>query len=182
MDNIKRIDDFIEKYSVFEVNYDGVFFELPLRYEYGKVLSLKLSNSNRMSYSEMLDMLVYKLECEIRVEKVLNFKERISADFLHTDCVNDHFDALDYWNYGDVYFSGCFDVGSSSIGCDWIDKRLGYIDRSLLDISKAGFSKEALLDDGGSSSATSFSFVLKKKGKSRVKLTIFNTFSFIYWP
>ncbi|GJX18872.1 hypothetical protein Tco_0221549 [Tanacetum coccineum] len=52
--------------EVFEVNYDGVFFELPLRYEYGKVLSLKLSNSNRMSYSEMLDMLVYKLESEIR--------------------------------------------------------------------------------------------------------------------
>ncbi|GJW70740.1 hypothetical protein Tco_0127657 [Tanacetum coccineum] len=66
MDNSKRIDDFTEKFSVFEVNYDGVFFKQPLRYEYGKVLSLTLSNSNRMSYSEMLDMLVYKLECEIR--------------------------------------------------------------------------------------------------------------------
>nr|GEZ60208.1 transposase, MuDR, MULE transposase domain protein [Tanacetum cinerariifolium] len=42
-----------------------MFHELPLRYEYGKVLPLKLSNLNRMSYSEMLDMLVYKLECEI---------------------------------------------------------------------------------------------------------------------
>nr|GEY23478.1 hypothetical protein [Tanacetum cinerariifolium]GEY25862.1 hypothetical protein [Tanacetum cinerariifolium] len=147
MDNSKRINDFTEKYSVFEVNYDGVLFELPLRYEYGKVLSLKLSNSNRMSYSEMLDMLVYKLECEIH------------------DCVDDHFDTLDYWNYEDVYFSGYFDVGCSCIGCDWIDERVGYTDRLLLDISKAKFSKEALLNDDGSSSTTSLSLVLKRKGK-----------------
>ncbi|GJS97022.1 hypothetical protein Tco_0803990 [Tanacetum coccineum] len=257
MDNSKRIDDFTKKYSVFEVNYDGVFFELPLRYEYGKVLSLKLSNSNRMSYSKMLDMLVYKLECEIRdlfycihtncleigltlVEgdfdlkkmydmaelyglfnlciahlpknlaayyfKNLSFvdyhedikyklksheklkmdaasmtidelvswekeeaRKNLYADFLHVDCVDDHLNTLDYWNYEDVYFSGCFDVGSSSTGCDWIDERVGYVDRSLSDISKAEFSKEALLDDGGSSFATSLSFVFKRKGKSRVK-------------
>nr|GEZ52237.1 hypothetical protein [Tanacetum cinerariifolium] len=78
---------------------------------------------------------------------------------------------LDYWNYEDVYFSGCFDVGGSSTGCDWIDKRVGYTDRSLSDISKAEFSKEALLNDGGSSSVTSLSFVLKRKGKSKVKFT-----------
>ncbi|GJX96260.1 hypothetical protein Tco_0352058, partial [Tanacetum coccineum] len=90
MDNSKRIDDFTEKFSVFEVNYDGVFFKQPL---------------------------------------------------------------------------------SSSTGCDWIDERVGYVDRSLPDISKVEFSKEALLDDGGSSSATSLSFVLKRKGKSRVKFT-----------
>ncbi|GJY59132.1 hypothetical protein Tco_0459024 [Tanacetum coccineum] len=66
MDNSKRIDDSTENYSLFEVNYDGMFDELPLRYAYGKVLPLKLSNSNRMTYSEILDMLVYKLECEIR--------------------------------------------------------------------------------------------------------------------
>ncbi|GKC27143.1 hypothetical protein Tco_1034437 [Tanacetum coccineum] len=279
MDNSKRIDDFTEKYSVFEVNYDGVFFELPLRYEYGKVLSLKLSNSNRMSYSKMLDMLVYKLECKIRglfycihtnsleigltlvegdfdmkkmydmaelyglinlyiahlpknlaayyfknlsfvdyhedikyklksheklkmdaasmtIDELVSWEKEearspylrtpplkprrksiviqgnnLYADFLHADCVDDHFDALDYWNYEDVYFSGCFDVGGSSTGCDWIDERVGYDDRSLPDISKAEFSKEALLNDGGSSSATSLSFVLKRKGKNRVKFT-----------
>nr|GEY80914.1 hypothetical protein [Tanacetum cinerariifolium]GEY81539.1 hypothetical protein [Tanacetum cinerariifolium]GEY81543.1 hypothetical protein [Tanacetum cinerariifolium] len=59
----------------------------------------------------------------------------------------------------------------SSTGCDWIDERVGYTDRSLLDISKAEFSKEALLNDGGSSSATYLLFVLKRKGKSRVKFT-----------
>ncbi|GJZ11928.1 hypothetical protein Tco_0546687 [Tanacetum coccineum] len=135
MDYSKRINDFTKKYSVFKVNYDGVFFELPLRYEYGKVLSLKLSNSNRMSYSEMLDMLVYKLECEIR---------------------------------GLFY---CVHTNSLEIGCDWIDERVGYADHSLPDISKAEFSNEALLNDGGSSSATSLSFILKRKGKSRVKFT-----------
>ncbi|GKB40906.1 hypothetical protein Tco_0885848, partial [Tanacetum coccineum] len=74
LDNSKRnvsklfmfmFDDSAEKYSIFEVNYDGIFIELPLWYEYGKLLSLKLANSNRMSNSKMLDMLVYKLECEI---------------------------------------------------------------------------------------------------------------------
>ncbi|GJT51246.1 retrovirus-related pol polyprotein from transposon TNT 1-94 [Tanacetum coccineum] len=89
----------------------------------------------------------------------------MTADFLHADCVDDHFDALDYWNYEDVYFSGCFDVGGSSTGRDWIDEHVGYTDHSLLDISKAEFSKEALLNDGGSSSATSLSFILKRKAR-----------------
>nr|GEY60961.1 hypothetical protein [Tanacetum cinerariifolium] len=70
-----------------------------------------------------------------------------------------------------MYFSGCFDVGGSSTGCDWIDERVGYTDRSLSDISKAKISKQALLNDGGSSLATSLSIVLKRKGKSRVKFT-----------
>nr|GEV84271.1 reverse transcriptase domain, reverse transcriptase zinc-binding domain protein [Tanacetum cinerariifolium] len=74
-------------------------------------------------------------------------------------------------NYEDVYFSGCFDVGGSRIGCDWIDEHVSYDDHSLLDISKAGFSKKALLDYGRPSLATSLSYVLKKKGKSRVKFT-----------
>ncbi|GJR65987.1 hypothetical protein Tco_0012052 [Tanacetum coccineum] len=97
--------------------------------------------------------------------------KNLYANFLHANCVADYFDALDYWNYEDVYFSGCFDVGGSNTWCDWIDKRMGYDDRSLSDISKAEFSKEALLDDGGSSSTTSLSFVLKRKSKSRVKFT-----------
>ncbi|GJZ05280.1 putative reverse transcriptase domain-containing protein [Tanacetum coccineum] len=36
-----------------------------LRYEHGKILTLKLSKLNRMSYSKMLDMLSYKLEYQI---------------------------------------------------------------------------------------------------------------------
>nr|GEV43296.1 RNA-directed DNA polymerase, eukaryota, reverse transcriptase zinc-binding domain protein [Tanacetum cinerariifolium] len=147
MDKSKRTDDSTEKFLVFEVNYDGVFIELPLRYDYGKVLSLKLTNSNRMSYSQMLDML-----------------ERISVDFLHADCVDDHFDPFDYWNYKDVYFIGCFDFGD-----DWIDEHVGYDDLSLPTISKDEFSKEIVLDDGGSFSVTSLSFLLKRKGKIRVK-------------
>ncbi|GJT41816.1 hypothetical protein Tco_0941681 [Tanacetum coccineum] len=40
-----------------------------------------------------------------------------------------------------------------------------------LPLSKDVFSKDVVLDAGGSSSTTSLSFVLKKKGKSRVKFT-----------
>nr|GEX28264.1 reverse transcriptase domain-containing protein [Tanacetum cinerariifolium] len=74
--------------------------------------------------------------------------KNLYANFLHADCVDDHFDALDYWNYEDVYFSGGFDF--------W---------------RKAEFSIETLLNDGGSSSTTYLSFVLKRKGKSKVKFT-----------
>nr|GFA23073.1 hypothetical protein [Tanacetum cinerariifolium] len=152
-------------------------------YGYGKILSLKLSNSNRMSYSEMLDMLIYNYEIFARSpylrapplkprRKSIEFQgKNLYADFFHADYVDDHFDTLDYWKYEDVYFSGFFNVGGSSTGCDWIDECMGYIDRSLSDISKARFSKEALLNDGRSSSSTCLSFVLKRKGKSRVKFT-----------
>ncbi|GJU05469.1 hypothetical protein Tco_1121899 [Tanacetum coccineum] len=54
-----------KNYVIFEVNHDGVFNLLPLRYDHGKILTLKLSNLIRMSFSKLLDMLSYKLECEI---------------------------------------------------------------------------------------------------------------------
>nr|GEV32573.1 hypothetical protein [Tanacetum cinerariifolium] len=165
---------------------------------YEKPSFRSMDNSKRMSYSEMLGMLVYKLECEIRglfycipknsleigltlvqgdfdMKKCMEkeearspylrtplFKPRrnsiefqgknLYADFLHVDYVDDHFDAPDYWSYKDVYFSGCFDVGSFSTWCDWINERVGYDDRSLLDISKAEFSKEEdrVMFQGGS--------------------------------
>ncbi|GJW73288.1 hypothetical protein Tco_0132658 [Tanacetum coccineum] len=187
MDNSKRINDFTEKYSVFEVNYDGVLFELPLSFvDYHEDIKFKLKSHEKLKMdaaSMTIDELVSWEKEEARSpylrtpplkssRKSIEFQgKNLYADFLHADCVDDHFDALDYWNYEDVYFSGCFDVGGSSTGCDWIDERVGYTDRSLPDISKAEFSKEALLNDGGSSSATSLSFVLKRKGKSRVKFT-----------
>ncbi|GKB30826.1 hypothetical protein Tco_0870227, partial [Tanacetum coccineum] len=54
-----------ENYVIFEVNHDGVFNLHPLRYDHGKILTLKLSKLTRMSFSKLLDMLSYKLECEI---------------------------------------------------------------------------------------------------------------------
>ncbi|GJT66673.1 hypothetical protein Tco_1018153 [Tanacetum coccineum] len=44
------------------------------------------------------------------------------------------------------------------------DEHVLYDDRSLPAISKDEFSKEVVLDDGGSSSATSLSFLLKREG------------------
>ncbi|GJV28214.1 hypothetical protein Tco_1384662 [Tanacetum coccineum] len=279
MDNSKRIDDSSENYSLFEVNYNGMFHELPLRYEYGKVLPLKLSNSKRTSYSQMLDMIVYKLECEIQglfyciprnsleigltivegnpdIKKMYDMAEirlinlyiahvpknlaayyfrnlsfddyhedidsklksheklkmdaasmtfdevvawekeeslspllrtpplklrrigieflvkNLYANFLHDDCVDDHFDPLDYWKYEDVYGGGCFDVGGSFKGFDWIDEPVGFDDRSLPGKSKDEFLNEVILDDVVSSTTTTLSLLLKRKGKSRVKFTI----------
>nr|GEW11473.1 hypothetical protein [Tanacetum cinerariifolium] len=54
-----------ENYFIFEVNYDGVFNLHPLRYDHGKILTLKLSKLIRTSFSKLLDMLSYKLEYEI---------------------------------------------------------------------------------------------------------------------
>ncbi|GJU97832.1 hypothetical protein Tco_1327103 [Tanacetum coccineum] len=280
MDNSKRIDDSTENYSLFEVNYDGMFDELPLRYAYGKVLPLKLSNSNRMTYSEILDMLVYKLECEIRalfysiprnsletgltivecdndVKKMydtaelyglinlyishfprnlasyyfknLTFDEahgdiqskvtsheklkshgnlalmtfdesrswekeqsispllrtpplkkrrkgiafqgkNLYADFLHADCVDDHFDVLDHWSYEDVYGGGCFDVSGSFKGFDCIEEPVGCDDGSLPVKIKDEFENEVILDDVVSS-PPNLSMLSKRKGKSRVKFT-----------
>nr|GEU32189.1 hypothetical protein [Tanacetum cinerariifolium] len=56
--------------------------------------------------------------------------------FLHVQCVDDHFDVLDYWKYEDVYGGGCFDVGGSFTGFDSIDERVGYGDRSLPGLRK----------------------------------------------
>ncbi|GJZ93624.1 hypothetical protein Tco_0665827 [Tanacetum coccineum] len=97
--------------------------------------------------------------------------KNLFAKFLHADSVDDHFDVLDYWKYEDVYGGGCFDVGGSFTGFDLIDERMGYNDRSLPGMSKDEFSNKVILDDGGSSSATSLSLLLKRKGKSRVKFT-----------
>nr|GEX79443.1 hypothetical protein [Tanacetum cinerariifolium] len=73
--------------------------------------------------------------------------------------------------YEDVYGGSCFDVSGSFTCFDSIDERVGYNDRSLTGKSKDEFSNKILLDDGGSSSATSLSVLLKRKGKSRVKFT-----------
>ncbi|GJZ94102.1 hypothetical protein Tco_0666305 [Tanacetum coccineum] len=136
MDNRKRIDDSTENYSLFEVNYDGMFDERPLR----------------------------RIGIEFPVKNLY-------ADFLHADCVNDHFDPLDYWKYEDVYGGGCFNVGGSFKGFDWIDEPVGFDDRSLPSKSKDEFSNEVILDDVVSSPATTLSLLLKRKGKSRVKFT-----------
>ncbi|GJU78660.1 hypothetical protein Tco_1275730 [Tanacetum coccineum] len=148
IDNSKRIDDSIENYSLFEVNYDGMFNELPLRYAYGKVLPLKLSNSNRMTYSEILDMLVYKLECEIRAL----------------------FYSIPRNSYEDVYSGGCFDVSGSFKGFDCIEEPVGCDNGSLPVKIKEEFENEVILDDVVSSPLI-LSMLSKRKGKSRVKFT-----------
>ncbi|GJV84311.1 hypothetical protein Tco_1524209 [Tanacetum coccineum] len=159
MDNSKRTDDLTKKYSVFEVNYDGMLFELPLSLEIG--LTIVEGDGDMKTMYDMA-----------KLRKGIEFQgKNMYAEFLHADCVDYHYDALDYWKYEDVYISGCWDVGGSSTDFDWINEHVGYDEGSLPAISKDVFSKDVVLDAGGSSSLTSLSFVLKKKCKIRVKFT-----------
>ncbi|GJX11926.1 retrovirus-related pol polyprotein from transposon TNT 1-94 [Tanacetum coccineum] len=157
MDNSKRTDDSTEKYSVFEVNYDGVFFELPLSLEIR--LTIVEGDGDMKTMYDMAELYLVSWEREearypyLRTpllkprRKCIEFQgKNLYAEFLHADCVYDHYDALDYWKYEDVYISGCWDVGSSSTGCDWIDEHVGYDDGSLPAISKDVFSKDVVLD------------------------------------
>nr|GEV03604.1 hypothetical protein [Tanacetum cinerariifolium] len=88
------------------------------------------------------------------------------------DCVDDHFDDLDYYSYEDVYGGDCFDVGSSFKGFDWIDEPVGYDDRSLLGKSTDEFSNEVILDAGVSSPTTILSLLLKRKGFLQTSFTM----------
>nr|GEW14965.1 hypothetical protein [Tanacetum cinerariifolium] len=115
----------------------------------------------------IMDLGVHLWSCRL----FWNIVKNLYADFLHADCVNDYFDPLDYWKYEDVYSGGCFYVGGSFKGFDWIDEHVGFDDRSLLGKSKNEFSNEVILDDVVSSPATTLSLLLKRKGKSRVKFT-----------
>nr|GEV28078.1 hypothetical protein [Tanacetum cinerariifolium] len=90
--------------------------------------------------------------------------------FLHADCVDDHFDVLDHWNYENLYGGGFFDVGGSFKGFDCIEEPVGYDDGSLPVKIKDKFENEVILDDVVSS-PSNFSMLLKRKGKSRVKFT-----------
>ncbi|GKE84786.1 hypothetical protein Tco_1558528, partial [Tanacetum coccineum] len=73
--------------------------------------------------------------------------KNLYADFLHADCVDNHFDPLDYWKYEDVYGGGCFDVSCSFKGFDWIDEPVGFDDCSLSGKSKDEFSNNLLHTD-----------------------------------
>ncbi|GJW75970.1 hypothetical protein Tco_0137652 [Tanacetum coccineum] len=69
------------------------------------------------------------------------------AKFLHADCVDDHFDPLDYWKYEDVYGGGCFDVGGSFKGFDWIDEHVGSDDRLLQNTLPGETFNEMYMED-----------------------------------
>ncbi|GJY53468.1 hypothetical protein Tco_0445132 [Tanacetum coccineum] len=108
MDNSKRINDSTENYSLFEVNYDGMFDELPLRTPPLRTPPLK------------------------KRRKGIAFQgKNLYADFLHVDCVDDHFDVLDHWSYEDVYGGGYFNVSGSFKVFDCTEEPVGCDDGSL---------------------------------------------------
>ncbi|GKA61322.1 hypothetical protein Tco_0760729 [Tanacetum coccineum] len=97
-------------------------------------------------------------------------RNNLYADFLHADCVDDHFDVLDHSSYEDVYGGGCFDVSGSFKGFDCIEEPVGYDNGSLLVKIKDEFENEVFLDDVVSS-PPNLSMLSIRKGKSRVKFT-----------
>nr|GEW26010.1 hypothetical protein [Tanacetum cinerariifolium] len=136
----------------------------------------KSSLSSMFSEKPPFSCMVHSKRIDDSTEKYSLFEvnydvKNLYADFLHANYVDDHFDPLDYWKYKDVYGGGCFDVGGSFKGFDWIDEPVGSDDRSLSGKSKDEFSNDVILDDVVSSPITTLSLLLKMKGKSRVKFT-----------
>nr|GEV31766.1 hypothetical protein [Tanacetum cinerariifolium] len=181
-----RIDDSTKKYSLSEVNYDGVFRELPLRNSLEIGLTIvegdpdikKMCDMNEM-YG-LINLYITHLLRNLAAYYFRNLSfddyhrdmhsklkiKNLYADFLNADCADDHFDPLDYWKYKDVYRGGCFDVGGFFKGFDWIYELVGSDDHSLSGKSKDEFSNDVILDDVVSSLATTLSLLLKMKGEN----------------
>ncbi|GKD96447.1 hypothetical protein Tco_1380344, partial [Tanacetum coccineum] len=104
MDNSKRIDDSTKKYSLFEVNYDGMFNERPL--SHGKLALMTSDESCSWKKEQSLSPLLRTQPLKKRRKGIAFQGKNLYADFLHADCVDDHFDVLDNWSYEDVYGGG----------------------------------------------------------------------------
>nr|GEU49327.1 phospholipase-like protein [Tanacetum cinerariifolium] len=120
-------------YVIFEVIYDGVFNLYPLRYDHGKILTLKLSKSMRMSFSKLLDMLSYKMECEIwgifysTPRSILEEGLTIVGDNFDMNKMYDMRKSLhDNWLYKGLSLDGPIDVGGQvySVPLDFIGANL----------------------------------------------------------
>ncbi|GJQ99709.1 hypothetical protein Tco_0522694 [Tanacetum coccineum] len=168
MDNSKRIDDSTENYSLFEVNYDGMFDERPL--SLGKLALMTFDESRSWEKEQSISPLLRIPPLKKRRKGITFQGKNLYADFLHDDCVDDHFDVLNNWSYEDVYGGGCFDVSGSFKGFDCIEEPVGCDDGSLPVKIKDEFENEVILDDVVSS-PTTLSMILKRKGKIRVKFT-----------
>ncbi|GJT40759.1 hypothetical protein Tco_0940624 [Tanacetum coccineum] len=147
MDNSKRIDDSIENYSLFEVNYDGMFDEQPLRNSLESGLTIIECDNDVKKMYDTDELYSRKLALMTFDESRSWEKEQSISKLLRTP-------PLKKRRKG-------FDCIEEPVGCD---------DGSLPGKIKDEFSNEVILDDVVSSPAT-LSMLLKRKGKSRVKFT-----------
>nr|GEU51637.1 phospholipase-like protein [Tanacetum cinerariifolium] len=177
MDNSKRIDDSTENYSLFEVNYDGMFDERPLSYfpqnlvsyyfknltfddAHGDIQS-KVTSHEKLKSHGKLALMTFD---EIRSWE----KEHSLSLLLRTPPLKKRRKGIAFQGknlYAKFLHANCvddhFDVLEEPVGCDG---------GSLPGKIKDEFSNEVILDDVVSSPAT-LSMLLKRKGKSRVKFT-----------
>ncbi|GJZ35946.1 hypothetical protein Tco_0581763, partial [Tanacetum coccineum] len=172
IDNSKRSDDSIEKYSLFEVNYNGMFHELPLRNSLEIGLTIVEGDPDIKKMYDMAELcgLINLYIGHVPKTLAAYYFKNLSFDDYHgeiqsklksheklkMDADSMKCDELVSWEK-DVYGGGCFDVGGSFKGFDYIDEHVGYDDCSLPGKSKDEFSNEVILDDGVSSPATTLS-------------------------
>ncbi|GJX44425.1 phospholipase-like protein [Tanacetum coccineum] len=180
------IDDSTEKYSLFEVNYDGVFHELPLRNSLEIGLTIVEGDPDIKKYMIWQRNLAAYYFRNLSFD---NYHEDIqsklkSHEKLKMDAASITFGEVVAWEKEESLSpllrtpplkprkigGGCFDVGGSFKGFDWIDEPVGSDDRSLSGKSKDEFSNDVILDDVVSSPATTLSLLLKMKGKIGLSL------------
>ncbi|GKB05816.1 hypothetical protein Tco_0834011 [Tanacetum coccineum] len=137
---------------------------------HGKLALMTFNESRSWEKEQSVSPLLRTPPFKKKIKGIAFQGKNLYADFLHADCVDDHFDVLDNWSYEDVYGGGCFDVSGSFKGFDCIEEHVGCNGGSLPVKIKDEFSNEVILDDVVSSPAT-LSMLLKRKGKSRVKFT-----------
>nr|GEY79744.1 hypothetical protein [Tanacetum cinerariifolium] len=122
-----------------------------------------------MTYSEILDMLVCKLECEIRALFYSIPKNSLETGLTIVECDNDvkkMYDTAEF--YEDVYGGGCFDVSGSFKGFDCIEEPVGCDDGSLSVKIKDEFKNEVILDDVVSSPANLLMLLKRKDDQGNV--------------
>ncbi|GJV48152.1 tryptophan synthase beta chain 1 [Tanacetum coccineum] len=144
-----------ENYVLFEVNNDGVFMEYPLRYDHGKILTLKLAKANRMSYSKMLDMLSYKLDCHIWA--IFYYTPRCSLERGHIPK-----------NLAEYYYKNLtFDAADEDVLCKVKTHEKRMQDAASMSLKELNvLQTDVPLDAAGNKLP-----LLLKKGRSRVNVT-----------
>ncbi|GKD36314.1 hypothetical protein Tco_1251823, partial [Tanacetum coccineum] len=187
-------NDLLENYLVFEVHYDGVFSEYPLRYEHGKTLTLKLNASDEEVKSKVKSHEKRKLDASaMSPHELVEWAEQeagspylrtppikprrkgigfpcknLFGDFLHCDSVADEIVLHDNWKYEGLSLDGPIDVGGPNTWFDLVHECVVENGDSLLIMDKECFSNNVVLDDVVPANRKSMPLLLMKKGINKV--------------
>ncbi|GJS89553.1 hypothetical protein Tco_0772189 [Tanacetum coccineum] len=191
-DQLRRTNELPGNYCVFEVNYDGVFNEYPLRCSLEEGLTI-LEGDGDMN--KLYDIAEEKLDtCSMSPYELVEWEQQevgspylripplklrrkgiefpcknLFRDFLHCDNVANKLVLDDNWQYEGLAVE---DVGGSSKHCDLVHENVVYNGHSLPNMDKERFSNNVVLDDVVTDNlAYTLSLVLKKKCRNKVNVT-----------